>query len=430
MVGMHVVVSYCDKPMNWIWDRLLLLTENKNLPPAYPIKSITILCQCDQTPSKNELPSLPKSSSSSVFNKHGIDPVRLVELPNAVVVGDSRPRRRNDPAAYAFWIANHLMMERNIATDLYFPQDQIVFVQDSDHIIYPPEHADNSHDDNNKNKENKNKVKFRQLYDRSLQNGFSCGSTPPVSALLADTTKIPAAAASATPLNPRSQQQQEDASLDRYNFALNVASKTNLGNYKPSSNTTSSTIKSFQKWVDEITISTAWNVSLSVTERDRQTAADLMQALEREHAHVAWNSKLRQKQQRKDGRHPLEDIPAFVPVCLGGHFMVTVERVLAAPVHDWNKVVDVLQDDDDAIRFMERLWALLLSPAMPENDQKAVLRQDFTVSQRKFYEGMVSIVRKVEPPIPKKKYRNWKTRREPFLKQWMDQEELLKRYWS
>jgi hypothetical protein len=78
---------------------------------------------------------------------------------------------------------------------------------------------------------------------------------------------------------------------------------------------------------------------------------------------------------------------------------------MGAPVHDWNKVVNALQNDnnandnvddtDDAILFMERLWALLLSPRIPEIDQLSLLRQDFAGSQGYYlHEGMVSMKRK------------------------------------
>jgi hypothetical protein len=111
----------------------------------------------------------------------------MVYLPKTVLVdgsGNARQHhhRRNDPAAYAYWIANHLMKERtdDIATDLYYSQDQVLFVQDSHQTIYHPRQV---HDMSNSTTI-KIKAKFRQLYDRSLQYGLSCGSTLLASALL------------------------------------------------------------------------------------------------------------------------------------------------------------------------------------------------------------------------------------------------------
>jgi hypothetical protein len=88
-----------------------------------------------------------------------------------------------------------------------------------------------------------------------------------------------------------------------------------------------------------------------VTEQDTETAAALMQSID--------DARIKAQPQQT-----LQDIPTVVPLCLGGHFMATVNRILAAPVHDWNKVVNALQNEnnnDDAIMFMEPLWADLLS---------------------------------------------------------------------
>jgi hypothetical protein len=187
MVGMHVVVSYCDQPLDWIWDQLLLLTEHSNLASPYRIKSITIFSQCGQTLSKNNISRLSKLSSwsLSVFAKHGIHPLRVVDLPKTVLVDGSSSNknnnnvqqqhhyRRNDPAAYAYWIANYLMNQRNddIATDLYYSQDQVLFVQDSHQTIYHPGQVDDIN--HSENTTMRIKAKFCQLYERSLQHGYN-----------------------------------------------------------------------------------------------------------------------------------------------------------------------------------------------------------------------------------------------------------------
>lgn len=371
-VGMHVVVSHCEKPIDWIWDRLLLMTENVNLAPAYPVKSITVLTKCGHAPRKNELPRLSKSS---VFAKKGIDPVRIVELSN---VGGSHH-------SYAYWIAQHLQKEKNNA-GLYFPQDLVLFVQDSDNTVYHRQFGFFH-----------NKAKFRRLYEQTLEWGFSCGNTLPASALLV------------APGVVLSQEEQDE--LDQNNFALNIASKKNLGNYKPSD------AKSMQEWVDR-DMDGVWNVTMAVTSGEAKAARAAAVFLKNEGIQSTLNRSL------------LEDTPTFVPVCLGGHFMVAVDRILAAPVNDWDRVAHALHDDSDSIRFLERLWALLLSHRMHEKDQKAVLRQEFSVVKRTGrYKGMVSILKKTEPPLPARKKKGWKTKREPFLKQWSDQEELLKEYW-
>jgi hypothetical protein len=75
------------------------------------------------------------------------------------------------------------MKERSIATNLYFAQDQVLLVKDSNHIHYDYNDHGGHVGDNHDKINNNYKTKFRQLHDRSLQYGFSFGSTPTASAL-------------------------------------------------------------------------------------------------------------------------------------------------------------------------------------------------------------------------------------------------------
>ncbi|KAG7362758.1 hypothetical protein IV203_026118 [Nitzschia inconspicua] len=374
-IGIHVVVSHCDKPLDWIWDQLLLMTENVNLPSVYPIKSITVITTCGNPPLKNELPRL---RNTITFAKHGIDPVRIIESLN---FGPSHH-------PYAYWIA-HLLKKEQSYDGLYFSQDSVLFVQDSNNGLYH-EKSGASH----------SKAKFRKLYDQSLKLGFFCGNSLPASTLLM------------APGDTMTQNEQDE--LDQNNFALHIASKRNLGDYKPTQT------KSMREWVD-VDMAGVWNITMGITAAETAAAKAVVQVLMEEKAQTAINRTL------------MQDVPTFMPVCLGGHFMVTMERVLSAPVNDWNQVAIAIQNSNwDSNRFIERLWAVLFSPQFQKEDQMALLWQDFIVVKRQGpYKGMVSISRKTEPPVPSRKKKGWKVKREPFMKQWMAQEDIiLKKYWT
>jgi hypothetical protein len=369
-VGIHVVVAHCDKPMDWIWDRLLLMNE----PISYPVKSITVLTKCGKPPRLSEIPRMAKPGA-----------IQIIELPN---VG------RADHS-YAYWIGHrlHFAMESaksgNVDAEtskLFLPQDQVLFVRDSDNVVYHRQHGSS-----------RNRAKFRKLHDHSLRFGFACGDSTPASAVLG--SKSP---------------EHDD---DRY-YALNVASKKHLGNFKTANG------KSLQDWVDN-DMSAAWNISLAVTDSDREDAAAIAQNLIQENALVTLASN-----ETLGGNG--EEVLSFVPVCLSHVFMVTIESLLAAPVTDWKAVTDALSqggEDSDEWRFMERLWALIFSNPLGKDDHKALLRQEYDVAKRKGrYKGIVTIERKASPPLPARKRKGWKAMREPFLLQFESQEALLVKY--
>jgi hypothetical protein len=67
----------------------------------------------------------------------------------------------------------------------------------------------------------------------------------------------------------------------------------------------------------------------------------------------------------------------LAPVCFGGHFMTTVDRIKKAPVGTWQPVLDSLSrgDNIEEGHFMERLWAPLLSPPIPPAEQRALMEK-------------------------------------------------------
>jgi hypothetical protein len=125
--------------------------------------------------------------------------------------------------------------------------------------------------------------------------------------------------------------------------------------------------------------------------------------------------------------------PVFMPLCLGGHFMTTIDRILNSPVSDWGLMVQSLREKPDNERLMERLWALLLSTPISVEEQRSLLNQEYRIISKRRggnrLQGVVTIKKKYEPPMPNRKKRGWKEKRKPFLIQWMQQQELLNKYW-
>jgi hypothetical protein len=129
-----------------------------------------------------------------------------------------------------------------------------------------------------------------------------------------------------------------------------------------------------------------------------------------------------------------KELPIFMPLCLGGHFMATIDRILQAPVVDWKGVVESVRRKPNNERFMERIWALLLSAPIALEEQVAIRNQEYRIltkgkKPRYKYQGLITIKKRYEPPMPARKKRGWKQQREPFLIRWIQQEELLKRHW-
>jgi len=67
----------------------------------------------------------------------------------------------------------------------------------------------------------------------------------------------------------------------------------------------------------------------------------------------------------------------LIPVCLGGHFMTKVERILDAPVGTWDPVLKSLSRGQkiEETYYMERVWAGLLSAPIPPEEQTQFLEK-------------------------------------------------------
>ena len=78
--------------------------------------------------------------------------------------------------------------------------------------------------------------------------------------------------------------------------------------------------------------------------------------------------------------------------------MASIERIMLAPVMDWNPIVESLSrgDNIEEGHFMERIWAGLLSQPISKIEEEAILARDYEVIRSPKshpYRGMVTIVK-------------------------------------
>ena len=146
-LGLHIVVSHCDEPLQWIWDQYLVDLDDEGPPIDHrPWKSFTILTKCGKPPSPESLP--PPTLGPSV---------NVVALPN---VG------RCDHS-YAYWI-NQLFLEPtqrhptliNITAGMV-ESDQVLFMKGND---------------NQYRGEWENEFSLHQMRTKASEIGFACAT--------------------------------------------------------------------------------------------------------------------------------------------------------------------------------------------------------------------------------------------------------------
>ena len=75
--------------------------------------------------------------------------------------------------------------------------------------------------------------------------------------------------------------------------------------------------------------------------------------------------------------------------------MASIERIMLAPVDDWNPIVESLSrgDNIEEGHFMERIWASLLSRPMTIEEELDILDQDYNIIRnlRHPFAGLVLI---------------------------------------
>jgi hypothetical protein len=137
--GLHVVISHCSVPLDWIFEEYLL---------DVPCKSVTIYTKCGRPLFSD--PSVELSNESLI---------RVETMPN---VG------RCDHS-YAWWIVEMLTSTRSTGQPyqhqlpLYHPNDQVLFMKDNDNM-------------KRHNEGNEEHRTFELMRDVTVRRGFDCGS--------------------------------------------------------------------------------------------------------------------------------------------------------------------------------------------------------------------------------------------------------------
>lgn len=315
-IGLHVVVSHCDKPLAWIWDQLL---ANERW------KSMTIYSKCGNPPNKADLP--PKAN--------------VVILPN---VG------RCDHS-YAYWIADTLKeMQRggqDSRRDQFSPHDHVVFVKDNDNAY---------------REKLEEKVSWDEMKYLTVTKGFAC-------------------AARVTYRDPK----------EGINLVLNVASKYSLGHFRfywykrkriryEIKSSPSESRRPLAKFSSQFKSMEGWYRSLRIN-MTIGSSAPL--------AHLPKD--LRGEPRRK--ATSLEST-LFMPMCFGGHFMASIERIQKAPVDDWNAIVQSLGrgDNIEEGHFMERTWAGLLAPPITRLEEEAILEHNYRIIHKPVHHPFLGLV--------------------------------------
>ena len=266
--GLHVVVSHCDEPLEWIWNEYL---------KDDPFKSLTILSKCGQPPKISDLFPTQDEKNNIV----------VVEIPN---VG----RWDRDFAYFLsqFWDSsgrNPVFQSTSIFGSM-LPNDQVLFLNGGDDA--------GSMNSNDSDGDRQGLADLSSMREKTSKVGFSCSQSP---------TNIPRNM-------PELRDRAEVPTVLLEGRALY------------------SDQRSLKKWLDSLGTS----VALQLTEY-------------------------------------------YVPVCFDSRrFMTTVKRILFAPVRDWSAIVKALEllahgDDTEEARYMERLWAALLSLPM-DLDEKISLK--------------------------------------------------------
>ena len=77
---------------------------------------------------------------------------------------------------------------------------------------------------------------------------------------------------------------------------------------------------------------------------------------------------------QSDWRSPLAD-RRVAPVCYGGEFAVKRTQILRTPQHVWHNLAESLTrgDNIEEGHFMERSWAMLLTPPLPKSREEGIL---------------------------------------------------------
>jgi hypothetical protein len=133
--GLHVVISHCSVPLDWIFEQYLV---------GVPSKSVTIYTKCGR----------PLFSNPSI------------KLPNRTLMHiETMPNVGRCDHSYAFWIQQMLqrVQDEDEPHGMYHPDDHVLFMKDND----------------NMKRHNEGKEEHRSLEEMRIvttKRGFDCGS--------------------------------------------------------------------------------------------------------------------------------------------------------------------------------------------------------------------------------------------------------------
>jgi len=396
--NLHIVISHCDRPIDWIWRHYLR---------EHPYKSITILSKCGQQPSLDDLPSFASSSSAT-----GNEPlIQVMTLPN---VG------RCDHS-YAFWIAkmlgenrvdefasynvtytnqDELQRQERIAhfrkygrdrnkNNFYFnrtdifqnvdiaPDDFILFMKDNDNAyrstfedeiplqemmqalslhgtrdtasLFGFEHEDtiNGRSFNYRNTTTTNPLRtFSSKLNTMLLRPHKKNSQ--ITNPLAPATFV-CASKLRTGGFPSFFNNQYDIELQRRERATNLAHRQVLWDFEKSNYVSSAGL--LQREEDDVTFTSPYRPM------------------------GKWVEHLESRGVFDAGFYVSQNHFNIVPVCFGGNFMSSMRAIRQSPVRDWAAVVESLSrgNNIEEGHFMERLWADLLSQPLSLDQEAKIL---------------------------------------------------------
>jgi hypothetical protein len=379
--NLHLVISHCDLPIDWIWRHYLW---NR------PFRSMTILTKCNQPPSNKDLPPVAFQNATHP----DIPLIQVLELPNvgrcdhSYAFWMSKLLGNNDVeeiTPYSLTFTNNGIDPTHVVTDMIQPDDIILFMKDNDNayranmdLEVPLQHMiDDVTLDNNTADTNLTVVDYNSLTSVN----FAVSKSGPNRTAAMRRNKGPAFTVS-----------KSRSKIAQAELAKRFACGTRLRTGFPGFYSKLLTIDERERASNMANRRSLWSFS----QGEYSSSAGLLQ---RSEDHGDFLSSYRPM--GKWIRHLQNDLGAFVegfdlgqyrgynydlvPVCFGGNFMTSLRTIQQSPVLNWTALVETLSrgDNIEEGHYMERLWAQLLSPPLP----KAVRNDLIQRTSRHFLDG-------------------------------------------
>jgi hypothetical protein len=384
--NLHIVISHCDQPIDWIWKHYLW---------NQPYKSMTILSKCNRPPTIEQLPpeaAFPTTVHNSSFLKttttattlttttteKSIPLIQVLELPN---VG------RCDHS-YAFWMAKllgNILVDDILSYRLNFTNnaDSTAAAGTGSRTIRMSDiYHSKQHDDDD---EDNDVILFMKDNDNAYRANID--------------VEVPLHHMMESIMLSTSHQRNDQSST------LAMESTSTLLSTPPPITSTTTTMR-FACGTKLRTGFPGFHRKNLLTIDDRERASNVA------HRRTLWTFQqgeysssaglLRRSEARGDFvsryrpmgqwvRHLQYDLSAFddgfyegryqdqnydlVPVCFGGNFMTSLGTIQQSPVRNWTAIVESLSrgDNIEEGHYMERLWAHLFSVSLSKEEQQTML---------------------------------------------------------